>query len=164
MPYDGRPDSEIKAKIQFFWAAVFSIYNVQRLPENQGGGLMRLWVKIALGLVTDLKKRYKIWNFAKQRMSKYNFETSKWVREMICPMRSAQFKYPREKFTDVYYLDFEEHRLPTHYYYKEYLHNVYGNYMELPPERERIPKIKPVYINLDQGYKHYKGIKYCKEE
>lgn len=163
MPYDGRPDSEMKARIQFFWAAVFSIYNVQRLPENQGGKLMRFGVKCALGIIKNPRMRYKIWNYAKSQMSKYDFETSPWVREMVCPMRSARFKYPRDRFDEPIYLEFEGHMLPAHHYYKDYLENVYTGYMELPPEDKRTPKTNAVYINLDRGYANYKGIKYCKE-
>lgn len=161
MPYDGRPNSEFAAKIQFFWAAVFSIYNVQRLPENQGGFLMRCGVRFALWIIKKPETRYKVWNYAKSQMSKYDFEKSPWVREMICPMRSAQFKYPRQNFTNAYMLEFEGHLFPAHYYYKDYLKNVYGNYMELPPKNQRVQKIKAVYINLDKGYNFYKGIKYC---
>ena len=95
-------------------------------------------------------------------MSKYDFETSPWVREMVCPIRSAQFKYPRDKFDEPVYLEFEGHMLPAHHYYKDYLDNVYTGYMELPPEDKRTPKTNAIYINLDKGYKNYKGIKYCK--
>lgn len=161
MPYDGRPSSRFLADIQFMWAAVFSIYNVQRLPENQGGRLMKLGVRMALGAVKNPEKRYKIWMYAKKKMSKYDFETSPWVREMVCPMRSARFKYPRKDFTNSYMLEFEGHMFPAHHYYKDYLNNVYAGYMDYPPEDKRFPKTKAVYINLDRGFKHYKGIKYC---
>lgn len=164
MPYDGTPKSNFKANIQFFWASVFSIYNVQRLPENQGGKLMRLGVKLALGLVRNPKRRYKIWKYAEQQMSKYDFETSPWVRELIAPMKSMLIKYPRKKFTDVIYLEFEGHKFPAHHYSKAYLRKVYHNYMELPPIESRTQKVKAVYINLDCGYKNYKGIKYCLKE
>jgi lipopolysaccharide cholinephosphotransferase len=124
---------------------------------------MKLGVNLALHLVKDPDRRFRLWNYAKKKMSKYDFETSPWVREMVCPMRSAQFKYPRDKFDEPVFLDFEGHKLPAHHYYRDYLENVYKGYMELPPVEQRIPKTRAIYINLDKGYRFYRGIKYLTE-
>ena len=44
---------------------------------------------------------------------------------------------------------------------KSVLQNIYGNYMELPPEEKRQPKTRLSYANLDKCYKEYKGKYYC---
>lgn len=165
LPYDGVPGNRLKAAIQFFWAIVFSIYNVQRLPENQGGRLMRLCVGLALKLVRKPETRYKIWAYAQKKMSQYDFDGScPWVRELASPLRSMKFKYPRKDFDVPVYFVFEKHSIPAHHYYKQYLDNVYPGYMELPPEDKRTQKTKAVFIDLDTGYEAYKGIYYCKEQ
>jgi len=162
LPFDGVPANKFLQTKQFFWALIFGVYNVQRLPENQGGSFMRVAVKIALGLVRDPEKRYKLWRHAQYEMSKYDFETSPYVRELVAPLRSMKFIYPRKNFDKPYLLEFEGYKFPAQHYYKNYLENVYTGYMELPPEDKRKPKGDIVYINLDRGYINYKGIYYCK--
>ena len=162
LPYDGVPSNRLLSGIQLFWAIIFSIYNVQRLPENQGGKLMKLAVRIMLGLVRSNERRYKIWKYAQKQMSKYPIETSPWVRELASPFRSILFKYPGKDFCKAEYFDYEDMKLPAHHYYKLYLDNVYPNYMQLPPEDKRKQKTRAIYINLDKGYKEFKGKYYCK--
>lgn len=162
IPIDGCPRSKIRQCIQVFWAILFAIYNVQRLPENQGGKGMRIGTQIALEIIHKPLWRYKIWKRAEKEMSKYDFDTSYYVKELIAPLKSMKYCYLREHFTDVSLVNFENHVFPSHYYSKEYLKNAYGNYMKLPPPEKRIPKGNAVYLNLDMGYKQFKGIYYCK--
>jgi len=164
IPLDGAPKSMIKRSIQLFWAILYAIYNVQRLPENQGGGVMKVIVKLMLSTVKSPQKRYQIWKKAEKHISQYDFETSPYVKELVAPFRSMRFIYPREKFTEVVMLDFEGYKLPAHFYYKNYLKNVFNNFMELPPEDKRRPKGHIVYINLDEGFNNYKGIYYCRND
>lgn len=164
LPFDGVPKNKVKALIQRFWAIIFSIYNVQRLPENQGGKLMRTAVKVALGVVKNPKRRYKIWKYAEKKFTKYDFETSPYVREFICPLRSTKFLYPRKDFDKPVYLEFEGHMLPAQHYYKQYLEQVYPGYMNLPPVEKRKQKTNAVFIDIEKGYVNYKGVYYCKNK
>ena len=163
LPFDGVPSGLIRSLIQRFWAIVFSIYNVQRLPENQGGKMMRFAVGFALKVVKSPSARYKIWKYAEKQFTKYDFETSPYVREFICPLRSTKFVYLRKNFDKPVMLEFEGHMLPAQHYYKRYLNKVYPNYMELPPVEKRIQKTNAVFIDIDKSYKYYKGIEYCKK-
>lgn len=162
LPFDGVPSNQIKQLVQLFWASIFAIYNVQRLPENQGGKLMKMIVKIILGLVRSPFIRYKIWKFAEKEMSKYDFEKSPYVKELVASFRSMHFLYSRERFTDEIMLEFEGHKFPAHHYYEEYLKNAFHDFMQMPPIEERVPKSDITYINLDEGYEKFKGIEYCK--
>lgn len=163
LPFDGVPHNVIKRLIQRFWAMVFSVYNVQRLPENQGGVIMRNAVRLALAVIRKPSLRYKIWKYAEQQFTKYDFETSPYVREFLCPLRSTKFVYPRKEFDKPVMLEFEGHMLPAQHYYRQYLENVYPNYMSMPPIEKRTQKTKAVFIDIENGYKEYKGIYYCKE-
>lgn len=164
LPFDGVPDNRLKAAIQFVWAMLFNVYNVQRLPENQGGAIMRLGVRILLGAIRSPGVRYAVFMYAKKQMSRYDFETSPWVKELSAPLRSMKFRYPRKHFDEPLMLEFEGHMLPAQHYYKQYLEQVYPGYMQLPPEDQRKQKTHPLYINLDEGYKKFKGLYYCKDE
>lgn len=163
MPLDGCPESKIKEWIQLFWAILFAIYNVQRLPENQGGFWMRKGTELALMVIQKPSWRYHIWKRAEKEMSKYDFDLSPYVKELVAPLKSMMFRYPRIHFTETSYISFEGYRFPVQFYYKDYLENVYGNYMELPPQQERTPKTIVSYINLDEGYRKYQE-RYLKNE
>lgn len=163
LPFDGVPSNKLLSGIQLFWAVVFSVYNVQRLPENQGGFFMKVVVKIMLSIVKNDELRFRIWNYAEKQMSRYPFDSSRWIRELASPFRSILFKYPGEKFTDVEYLEFEGHMLPVQHYYRMYLDNVYPDYMVIPPKEKQKQKTRAVYINLDKGYECFRGIYYCKK-
>ena len=45
-----------------------------------------------------------------------------------------------------------------------YLTTHYGDYMQLPPEEERIARHNTVFVDLGNSYTKYKGIHYCKEK
>lgn len=164
IPLDGAPKNKLKIEVQLFWAVLYAIYNVQRLPENQGGNGMKTAIKIMLGAVKSPEKRYRIWRRAERHMKKYDFETSSYVKELVASFRTMHCLYPRKNFDESVLLDFEGHKFPAHHYYKMYLENVYHDYMKLPPENERVPKGDIVYANLDESYKKYKGIYYCKKQ
>ena len=160
--FDGVPGNKILAAVQFFWAVIYSIYNVQRLPENQGGWLMKAIIKLALTLVPSTHMRYKIWKFAERQVRKYDFDKMPYVRELEAPFRSMFFKYPRKDFANPVFFEFEGRMFPAQHYYKQYLKNVYHDYMELPPVEERVPKTNLVYMNLKKSYLDFKGKYYCK--
>ena len=39
--------------------------------------------------------------------------------------------------------------------YKKYLEITYGNYMELPPEKDRLAAIHAEYVDLNKSYEEY---------
>ena len=164
LAFDGVPKNRFKAAIQRLWSVVFSIYNVQRLPENQGGRLMKAAVGFALNMVRDPGRRYRLWRYAEKQFTKYSFESSPYVREFTCPLRSSRFKYPRKDFDKAILLAFEGHMFPAQRYYRQYLENVYPDYMELPPAEKRGQKTRAIFIDTEKGYKAYKGLYYCTKE
>ena len=44
----------------------------------------------------------------------------------------------------------------SHYYLTQY----YGDYMKLPPEKDRHPEHRIVFMDLNTPYKEYRGKKY----
>lgn len=161
IPLDAAPKDAFAQKIQLFWAVLYAIYNVQRMPENQGGFLMRNIIRLMLAAVPSLHYRYKIWKFAEKKMCKYNFETAPYFKELIASFRTMHCLYPKDDFDKPVMVDFEGHQFPAFHYYVMYLKNAYGNYMQLPPEDKRVPKGNIAYINLDEGYKKFKGQYYA---
>ena len=60
IPFEGCPNSKVERALQIYHSIMFSVFNVQRLPDNQGS-LLRLPTKILLSLVRSSQSRYKIW-------------------------------------------------------------------------------------------------------
>lgn len=159
-PLDGAPDGAVKRKIQKLWALIYALFCSQVVPEKHGG-VMAFGSKVLLKLVPTKKGRYRIWSFASKQMSKYDFSTSEYVTELCVGPRYMGNLYKRTDFEKAVYLPFEDTTMPVPIGYDHYLTQVFGNYMELPDEKDRISHHDAVYIDTENTYKKYKGIYYC---
>ena len=162
IPLDGCPKSVVKQYKQIFFAMIYSLFSAQRLPDRQGR-LLRTISKFLLRIIKSPRKRYKIWSYAEKQMIKYNIEDCDYIKELVCGFRSMKRKLPKELFKEVVYVEYEGHKVPVPIGYDTYLKMIFGDYMAYPPESERKPKHHTVYINLDEGYKNFKGKHYCTE-
>jgi lipopolysaccharide cholinephosphotransferase len=159
-PLDGAPDSTIKRKIQKIWALIYALFCSQVVPEKHGG-IMALGSRILLKLIPTKKGRYRIWSLAQKQMTKYDFNTSEYVTELCVGPKYMGNLYKRTDFEKAIFLPFEDTKMPVPVGYDRYLTQVFGNYMELPPEKDRVSHHDAVYIDTEHSYKKYKGIYYC---
>lgn len=74
-----------------------------------------------------------------------DFENAKYVA-CLDGMYGKKERWKREEMIPITYLDFEDGKFPCYKNYDKYLSNLYGNYMELPPEEKRKP-------HNDKGYR-----------
>ncbi|MGI6227545.1 MAG: LicD family protein [Peptococcales bacterium] len=164
LPLDGCPESKIQRLIQIGWAFIFHLFN----REATSVGFSKFVGKISsfiLKIIRKRESRYKIWKYAEKRMTKYPInESTKYITELCSPYRYMKIRYPAKIFKEQSWLMFEGHMMPVPIGYDEYLRMAFGNYMELPPIEERVPKHNTVYIDLNNSYKEYKGIYYCVEK
>lgn len=161
LPMDACPDSKIRQTIQMFQAMLFSVYNVQCLPEFHGGKLFRFAVGAALKLVPSQRLRFKIWLACQKRMTRYNPDKCARVVELTTYMSVMRHPYPKEWFSDVVKHQFEDIEINLPVGYDQYLKQVFGDYMQLPPEDKQHPIHNTVFIDTENTYKKYKGIYYC---
>ena len=68
LPFEGCPENPIARGLQIYHSILYSIFNVQRLPDHQGG-LLRFATSIVLNAVKDPAKRYKIWAKHEKKMA-----------------------------------------------------------------------------------------------
>ena len=163
LPLDGCPSGRMSRGIQKVWALIYSLYMAQMVPQNHGK-LVSLVGKIMLGLVPSRRIRYNIAKFAERQMSKYPIEDCEKITELCSGPRYMQNEYPKKAFESAVWREFEGEKMPIPTGYDDYLRIAFGDYMELPPEEKQIPHHEIIFLDLENGYKKYKGMKYCKED
>lgn len=161
IPFEGCPNSKFGRGLQIYHSIMYSVFNAQRLPDNQGN-LLKLPVKILLGLIRNPQIRYKIWKKHEAKMAQYSFFTAKYVKETISSFKGLFRVYERKIF-DTTNATFEgvTVKIPAGYDY--YMKMIYGDYMSIPKNLKidmasRYGVVK--YINLHEPYIKYRGIYY----
>lgn len=156
IPLDGCPKSGFKRKTQILWALIYSMFIVGE-PHTSKGKLLEFVSRAMLFFFRTPKSRYKVWRLAEKRMSRFNIADCDCVTELCSWYQYMVNEYPKEIFEDTVMLDFEDEQIPAPIGYDEYLKTAFGDYMELPPEEERVAKHDAVLIDLEKSYKNYIG-------
>lgn len=161
IPFEGCPDSKFGRGLQIYHSIMYSVFNVQRLPDNQGK-LLKLPVKILLWVVKSPKRRYKIWKKHEAKMVQYSFFNAKYVKETISSFKGLFRLYERNMF-DTIDATFEGVTVKIPAGYDRYMKMIYGNYMSIPKNLaidmvSRYGVIK--YIDLHEPYTKYRGLYY----
>ena len=162
IPLDRRADGKFKHCKQVLFAMLYSLFNAQRLPDNQGK-IARFVSKVAYKIIYSKSMRDKVWKWAESKMIIPKEEKWTYYTELVTGLKGLTLKYPKEFYQKPEYIDFEDMKIPVSSCYKDYLSMVFGDYMKLPPEKDRIPKHNTVFVDLDNSYKNYKGIYYLKK-
>lgn len=161
IPFEGCPDSKFMRGMQIYHSIMYSVFNAQRLPDNQGK-LLRLPVNVLLGVIKNPEHRYEIWKNHECKMTPYDFFTSKYVKETVSSFKGLFRLYDRKVF-DTVDAPFEDTvvKIPAGYDY--YMKQIYGDYMSMPKNlsidmASRYGVVK--YINLNESYTKFRGIYY----
>ena len=167
-PLHACPKSKIGQRVQLILAAGRSLFKAGRVPARQSK-VVTLAAKVILGVFRSTGIRYFMWHNLEKMASRNDkrFDESNFVREFsMFPF--ITWLYPREWFDSSEWVKFEDTEVPIPIGAKEYLKKRYGDYMSLPPEKDRLPEHRIVFLDLDTPYKEYRGIKYykgkCSEE
>lgn len=156
-PIDGCPKG-FKRKIQKVWALIYSLFLAQIVPENHGG-IVAFGSRLLLGIFRGKKLRDKIWRFAEKKMSQYKIKDCDYITELCTGPHYMQCEYPKEDFASAVYKEFEGHMMPIPVGFDDYLKTAFGDYMSLPPEKDRAPHHDVVYLNLNQSCYDYSTAK-----
>ena len=162
IPLDGVAPGKFGKICQMINSMIYCCFNFQRMPAHKGG-LTATATKIALNVVRSFKMRYKIWSRADRKVRKYGTKNCELVASFGEGATIMRQHFPTNWFENPAYLEFEGHKMPVPKDYDKWLTVSYGDYMQLPPEEERVFRHEAVFIDLDTPYKNYKGIYYGKD-
>lgn len=160
LPLHACPNSRIGQKIQLILAAGSSLFKAERVPARQSK-IVSNAARIILGIFRTSKSRYFMWHSLEKLATKTDkkYEKSQFVREFTM-FPFITWLYPREWFDKAEWVKFEDTEIPIPIGAKEYLKKRYGDYMKMPPEKERHPEHRIVFMDLNTPYKEYRGKKY----
>lgn len=160
LPLDYLSENPLLHQLQKVDGLIFGLFNAQRLPLHQGKT-----ARIAAGIILSVFKsgniRYKIWRGAEKRLSRFNEKNCSTVGELTAGVYQTRLVYDKEWFKEPKEIPFEDMMVLAPTCPEKYLEARYGNYMELPPVDEQVPKMVPAFIDINTPYIKYKGIKYC---
>lgn len=159
IPLDGVADGSFSRLVQIMDSMVYCCFNFQRLPEHKGR-LTYNATKIALAVFRSPKTRYRIWKHCEKRLSRYSIADHQYVASFGEGLKIMRQLFPKEWFLKPGKAMFEGHEMPVPANTDEYLKISYGDYMKLPPVEERVLRHDTVFIDLETGYKKYRGVKY----
>lgn len=162
-PLDNAPEGKIQRKFQKMWALVYALFCSQQIPKNHGK-LLEIVCSVLLNVAKGPKKKYHIWRYAEDRMTKYSRSNTQNVTELCVGPKYMGNIYPRNEFKEAIWMPFEDTKLPIPIGYDNYLSRVFGDYMTMPPVNQRKSHHEAVFIDPDNSYLKYKGIYYLKEE
>ena len=155
-PLDGCPDSKIKQKLQMIYACLFLLFTTRVVPKNHGI-IPKIFSKILLSIIPSDRLKFKIARFCEKQMSKYKIKDCKYVKEFCAGPKYMKNLYKKEIFESCVLKKFENTELPVPVGYDEYLKTAFGNYMQLPPENERINSHDIIFLDLNNPCEKYKN-------
>lgn len=135
-PIDGFPKGDLRTKIHLLHIKILrSLVNVavrEKFLENEKFRSIKL----------ILRKLFRqSGNHYAQRLNvvakKYKCDSCQYIGVKTTTVHLFQEKTPKEVYEETIYLDFECLKLPAPAGYDIYLKNLYGDYMVLPPEKDR---------------------------
>lgn len=151
MPLDYRPVGKFREYLQMFYAAVFSLYNADRMPDHQGR-LLRILSWLPLKMVPGKELKYKIWSWAERKMVALGDPASEEVVELGVGLRSLKRRLPASYFESTVDVQFEDIVLPAPIEYDKYLRSIVGDYMSLPSAEDRKPKHNTYLVDTELAY------------
>lgn len=161
IPLDARAPGKLGYARQVLNAMVFSVYNIQCLPEYKSGKIVARMTALALSLVRNKKLRYRLWRHCEIEMTKYDWDGAKQIVNLVCDMKSMLRPYDAAWFRETEKCPFEDIEVNLPSGVREALKAYFGDFMQLPPDKDRHPVHNTTLIDLEHPYTQYKGKYYC---
>ena len=167
-PIDGLPDTDQKGRVAYFnnylklrhqAEAINKYYTIRSvfssIKHNNWEELKNQFLSHWYHL---MRKKNDMFEKCDEVLMRYPFDSSRYVA-YFSTNRSAKIISPREWFDDFFYAPFEDFEIRLPIGIHEYLTQLFGDYMTLPDESERIPRHSFPYLNLEKRYTYVEAKK-----
>ena len=151
-PGDRVPDSKIKQQFQFFNMAVNLLYS-RKFKSGSSSKIISIVENILFLFPKSFQKKYR--KVSENIVKKFNFN-SKLRYVFASTIGDAKIYYPSDIFENLVLTNFEGSQF---YIFKDYdncLRIQYGDYMQFPPEKERVWTHTPQIIDFHRNYEEIK--------
>ena len=154
------PKSKLGQWVQTILGAGLCLFKAGRVPARQSA-IIKFFARIILSIFRTELIQYYMWSFLEKLVCIHNkhYDSAIFLKE-ISMFPYITWVFLKEWFDDVKWVQFEDTKLPIPVGAEKYLQMRYGNYMELPPEKDRRPEHRIIFMDLNTPYKEYRGIKY----
>lgn len=143
-PGDRIAPKGILRKLQFFYCALNLLYS----REHISGGKSSVIEKVLL--MVPHKIRVRIANYMEKSIQKWN--TSRNPFFFPSTIEDAGIYYDSDLFDQMIDIEFAGQKCMCVTKYDKFLRRRYGDYMQLPPEEERVLKHHPIVVDMHHNY------------
>lgn len=143
-PWDGEPDDydEFKQHMNKVQQQHRLLYQVRgaHLPFSLELGLFRIAKNMGKKMFYGHKNLNELLQCLLSDIKKYQFGETGFCGNFSCPTYGIKERSRTKVFTEFTRVPFEDCEFSVIKYYDEYLSDVFGDYMQMPPESSRVPK------------------------
>lgn len=148
-PLDGTPEND--TLYDEWYNKLFSLYHAYFLKIRTFKNInlrekIKLLIKKVLYIFLSKKK---IQKNTTQLHAAFPYSSCKYIGCIECCWNPKNTRFNKDYFSDFTLLEFCGHKFKAPINYDEVLKNLYNNYMQLPPEKDRVPQHKMnIFWNL----------------
>lgn len=154
-PVDRLPEGKLK-KYMFYWNCMrYQLFTREFVPPKENK-IVRLVSEIMLKSVSE-EKRPALRKRLLQKITSYKNDTS--LKTVTIEVISALFHhYDKDMFENPVLLPFEDGEFMCVSDWDGQLKQIYGDYMQLPPENKRTWAHHPVILDFEHDYEELKNL------
>lgn len=146
-PADRVAQSRLGKVIQFSACAINLLYT--RQFTSGSGGIVGIGERLLLHVSRE--KQIKIRNYAEKVKKRWN-RIGKGLLMNAATIKESRIYFPEDMFDDLIEVEFNGKYYKATASYDEYLSLMYGDYMKLPPESERVYGHAPQILDFERNY------------
>ena len=137
-PLDGMPDDPKKRKKLFKKAArLYKLFAIANYRKNTGANAYKKFLKMICYPFSRMISSSWVCDRLNRLCEAYDYDNSEYVADIVWGYEANREIMPRHYFETIE-MEFEGHTFCVPADYDKMLKQTYGNYMQLPPEEDRI--------------------------